>query len=51
MDKQEMQKRIEDLERLVRELLEWKKKKEQQQLTYPIDKTTKDQIIFAVNNP
>ena len=47
----EMQKRIEDLELLVQELLEWKRLKEQQQLTYPIDKITKDQIIFAVNNP
>jgi len=47
----EMQKRIEDLERQVQELLEWKRQKEQQQLRFPIDKATKDQIIFAVNNP
>lgn len=47
----EIQKRIEELELMVRELLEWKRLKIQQQLTFPIDKATKDQIIFAVNNP
>jgi hypothetical protein len=51
MNNQEMQKRISDLEKVVQELLEWKRKKEQQQISFPLDKASKDQIIFAVNNP
>lgn len=51
MTTQEIQKRIELLEQMVAEFLEWKKQREQQQLRFPIDKATKDQIIFAVNNP
>jgi len=48
---QKLKKEIEDLKKLVEMLLEWKKEREQQQISFPLDKNSKDIIIFAVNNP
>ena len=47
----EMQKRIEELEEQLRDVMEWIQKKNQQQIQLPIDKASKDIIIQAVTNP
>lgn len=44
---QKLQKQIEELQSIVMILLEWKLKKETQQISYPLDKNSRD----IINNP
>lgn len=43
---QDLQKKVADLERQVRTLMEWKEEKEKNQLKYPLDKAT----MYALDN-
>lgn len=47
----QLQRQVEELTRLLEEALQWIDEKKRQQISYPIDKTTKDIIIDAVNHP
>jgi predicted phage tail protein len=54
MDKVTIQKLQEDVQKLqaqMKEFSDWMEMKKRQQITYPLDKNSKDLIIFAVNNP